>query len=97
MLDAKKIIGVYGLRVYYDRHIKKGLIVIEWDSEVTDAHGDLAYMKFNMLSEKENEYQWNILQNQITNIKNKIGTQNEELKHLSNASSLIPSRYGIPR
>jgi hypothetical protein len=45
-----------------------------------------------MLSEKKNEYQWNILQNQMANIKNKIGTQNEELKHLNNALSLIPSR-----
>ena len=48
-------------------------------------------MKFNILSEKEKEYQWNILQNQITNIKNKISTQNEELKHLNNALLLIPS------
>jgi hypothetical protein len=45
-----------------------------------------------MLSEKENQYQCNILQNQIKNIKNKIGTQNEELKHLNNALLLIPSR-----
>jgi hypothetical protein len=36
---------------------KKRFVVIEWNSEVADAHGDLAYMKFNMLSEKEKEYQ----------------------------------------
>ena len=69
---------------------KEGIIVIEWDCDVTN--GDLAYMKFHMLSTKEDEYQWHILQDQIETIKDKIGTQDKELEDLKKALSLISSR-----
>ncbi|CAF4800194.1 unnamed protein product, partial [Rotaria sp. Silwood2] len=52
----RQLIGPPSLRFSYNCKSKKGLLIIQWGPKTNEV--DLAYMEFNVLSTKEDDYQW---------------------------------------
>ncbi|CAF3758170.1 unnamed protein product [Rotaria socialis] len=73
-----------------DDAASKGLLVAQCECNGTDL--DFAYMRFHMLSTKEDQYQWKLKEEEIQKTKDEIGTRRKELEALNTALSLMPAR-----
>lgn len=63
-------------------------MAVNWDSGVDELY--IGKIQFRMLSTEEQQYQWEVQQDEIKGMKKAIGTQHMELEALNKPLSLIP-------